>query len=78
MAIPYLTEADFHDPEGLFFIQQSWPTVLEDSAYERDLHKHYATDHGAHYFEALARHQETQCLMPADPRLAAILSDLPF
>ena len=78
MAIPYLPEADFHDPEGLFYIQQSWPTVLEDSVYERDLHKHYATDHGAHYFEALARHQETQCLMPADPRVTAILSDLPF
>ena len=38
----------------------------------------YLTDHGAHYFEALERHQATQHLMPADPRLAAILSDLPF
>ena len=34
--------------------------------------------HGAHYFEALGRHQATQNLMPADPRPAATLSDLPF
>ena len=78
MAIPFLTEADFHDPEGLFCIQQSWPTAFEDSAYERDLYKHYETDHGAHYFEGLEHHQTTQCLRPTDPRIDAILSDLPF
>lgn len=78
MAIPFLTEADFHDPEGLFYIPQSWPTAFEESLYDIESHKHYATDHSAHYFEGLEHHQTTQCLRPTDPRIDAILSDLPF